>query len=138
MTTLTYIAKPDDSRCKWFSAMIPTDLKPENLGFRVAFNYFRRNADLELSEGDMIIDWEELHHVKKRGSVTSLGFVIDGEIDFITPTLERKQIIKKEGHKDLMMGSGDIDGVLRMAIFIRRSADPKEAFLKLKNTKKED
>lgn len=132
MDTITHIAKPEDNRCKWFQAKLSENLTVENLE-SIKFDYYRRGADLELEIGTLLIDWEEVSHRKNRGFITMLGFVTAEGVSWIKPTMERKMFIKSEGHKDLMKGSGDVSGVIRMALFIQKQENKEEAFLKLKS-----
>jgi len=123
--TITYIAKPSDNRCSWWSMIIPQDQQLD--GQRLAESYLRKGADLELKAGDMLINSEANHHRKNRGYTTVLG-VCDGEqVHFIKPTAEIKRYIKLHGGQDLMHETGDINAVIRMAVWLRRQSDLKLA-----------
>lgn len=133
MKTITHIAKPVDSRCKWFQAELRKDLTVQDLE-NTKFNYYGKNSDLELPVDTLLIDYEENHHTKNRGSTVHIGIVTENEetpVIWIKPTMEMKQIIKKEGHQDLMIGSGDIKACIRIAIYLNRQQNKLEAFLKL-------
>lgn len=131
MTTLTHIANPEDSRCKWFQSELKKDLNVSDLQ-GVKFEYYKRNADLELQVGTLLIDWEENHHAKQRGSTTHMGIATEEKVVWMKPTIEMKKLIKSEGHHDLMVGSGDIVACVRIAIYLNRQENKFESFIKLK------
>jgi hypothetical protein len=111
---------------------------PENISLdddRIPAPYLKKGADLELEFGDMLIDSESKHHRKNRGYYVRLGVALDDKVNWIFPTLGRKTYIKTHGGKDLMNGSGDVAGVVRMAIWLRRQPDLKAAFEELLNEK---
>lgn len=138
-TTTTYIAKPADDRCQWWSAIITSDfLDLKYLNEKPNFKYLKRNADLELEEGTFIIDSEANHHRNNRGYRICLGVVLNGIVKWISPTIEIKMLIKKEGHQDLMIGSGDVVACIRMAIYLSRQENLLEGFMKLKESNKKD
>jgi len=127
--TVPYTAKPSDSRCSWWCVQVPEDQELD--GTRLSAPYLKRGADLELKAGDMLIDSEANHHRKNRGYTTVLG-VCDGEqMQFIKPTAEIKRYIKLHGGQDLMHETGDINAVIRMAVWLRRQSDLKLAIHQL-------
>ena len=97
---------------------LPTDI--ELSGEKIPAPYLRKGADLELKQGDMLIDCEALHHRKNRGYNVVLGVCVDGKVKFITPSAIKKAFIKANGGKDLMHESGDVAGCVRMAVWLRR------------------
>jgi len=131
MTTLTHIACPSDTRCKWFQAELKKSLTATDLE-GTKFDYFKKNDDLELEIGTLLLDFEEISHNKHRGARVMLGLATDEKVIWIKPNIEMKKLIKSEGHKDLMVGSGLINASVRVAIYLRRQENILEAFLKLK------
>ena len=133
--TLSYIAKPADSRCKWWCKMFPAafaaglDLSDVASIHGIAF--VRKNADLELSEGDFVLDSEENSHRKARGYRVTIAQVVrsaDGVLAFVGPDgaagfssadMETKQAVKAKASKaqwaELAKGSGDVAACLRWA-----------------------
>ena len=128
--TVSYIAKPQDSRCSWWSMQLPADL--ELNGDRIKAPYLRTGADLELAEGDMLIDSEAMHHRKNRGYAVSLGVCLGGAVKWLNPTAETKAYIKAHGGQDLMRESGDVAAVIRAAVWLRRQPDLATAFEELR------
>jgi len=127
--TVAYIANPQDSRCSWWCVQIPTDQRLD--GTRINVPFLKRGADLELKEGDMLIDSEAHHHRKNRGYSVVL-IVCDGEkIQHLHPMAQRKAFIKAHGGQDLMHESGDVNGCIRMAVWLRRQPDLKIAIEQL-------
>lgn len=130
--TISYVAKPVDHRCKWWSVRIPagytlrntfalddeTSMRP--LGF------VKRNADLELEIGEALIDSEAKHHAKHRGYKVAVGFVTRGGIYWIQPTSEIKTLIKSaatpEQWERLKRGSGDVAACLRLLMAVEMFA----------------
>ena len=123
MSTITYIAKPMDSRCAWGSIILPDGDLTRGLTGRIAAPFLRRGADLELPPGTMLIDSEAVHHRRDRGYRVTLGIALDDTVTWMAPTLARKLWIKTHGGSDLMIGSGDVAGAIRMAIWLRRQPD---------------
>lgn len=134
MKTITYIAEPDDSRCRWFSADI-TEVKIEDLEGYADFKYYKRGADLEIPEGNMIVDWEEIHHRKNRGYRVNIGMAIDEEVVFFAPQLIHKMYIKKQGRQDLMKGSGNVTACIRIALYLNGIEDIQERIEEFKKLK---
>ena len=129
--TVSYAAKPEDSRCSWWSMIIPQDQQLD--GNRINAPMLKRGADLELKQGDMIIDSEANHHRKNRGYTVLLGVCVDGAVLFIKPSAEIKKFIKENGGNDLMHESGDAAGCVRMAVWLRRQPDLKSALEQIVN-----
>jgi hypothetical protein len=119
--TVSYIAKPTDDRCAWWSMQLPADI--ELSGEKIQAPYLRKGADLDLKSGDMIIDSEENHYRKNRGYTVLLIVCVDGKVNFIIPTARIKSYIKNNGGKDLMHESGDVAGCVRMAVWLRRQSN---------------
>jgi len=135
MTTLTHVAKPNDSKCKWFQAELKKTLTASDLEY-TKFDYFKKNEDFELEKDTLLIHYEELHHRKARGAIFLIGIVTDEKVIWLDPTIEMKKLIKSEGHQDLMIGSGKVNACIRIAVYLRRQENVLEAFIKLKQTSK--
>lgn len=131
-TLITYIARPQDYRCKWWSVILPQKLDPEK---HIGVTYLKRGQDLELALGTMILDSESIRHRQNRGYSVTLGVVFPDGVRWIKPSLARKQYIKRNGGGDLMRGSGDIAGVVRMAMWLRRQENLETAFFNLMDAK---
>jgi hypothetical protein len=130
-TTITYIAKPQDKRCNWWSVQLP-DSGLELDGERLAAPYLKNGADLELAPGQMIIDSEAMHHRRERGYRVLLIVALNsGEWRVLNPTAARKAYIKAHGGRDLMRESGDVNGCIRMAVWLRRQPDLDAAFAEI-------
>jgi hypothetical protein len=119
--TVSYIAKPTDDRCAWWSVQLPADIELSSA--RIPAHYLRKGEDLELKSGDMLVDSEANHHRKNRGYRVALGVCVDGEVKFLSPNASKKAFIKANGGKDLMHESGDVAGCVRMAVWLRRQPD---------------
>jgi len=127
--TITYIAKPQDPRFLWWCVQVPEDQELD--GKRINAPFLKKGTDLELKLGDMLIDSEANHHRKNRGFSVVL-IVCDGEkIRYIHPMAQRKAFIKANGGHDLMHESGDVNGCIRMAVWLRRQPDMKLAIEQL-------
>ena len=130
-TTVRYTAKPSDSRCAWWSVQLPVDIKLNDQ--RIPAPYLRKGADLELKQGDMLIDSEAMHHRKNRGYQTGLIVCVNDDVEYLLPTAQRKAFIKANGGQDLMHESGDVAGCVRMAVWLRRQPDLSAAVHDLQN-----
>jgi len=124
--TVSYVAKPRDSRCAWWSLILPDSL--ELSSSKIPAPYLKKGADLELTPGTMLIDSEARHHRKNRGYEVHLGVVFPTHIGWIQPTLARKQYIKEHDGQDLMHESGDVAGAVRRAVWLRRQPNLKSSF----------
>ena len=129
--TVTHIAKPADSRCKWWQAEL-RDLSPLDLIEKKELDYYKRGQDLELAEGVFLIDSEANHHRHSRGYTVLLGVVLGDSVKWLSPSAKIKQLIKSEGYQDLMLGSGDVVACYRIALYLSRQGNISEAFEKLK------
>lgn len=127
--TISYIAEPVDNRCKWWAMVLPETLGLEG---RINTPYLRAGSDLELPVGGMVITSESRHHRRNQGYITSLRVALETGVVTMAPTKERKQHIKDNGGQDLMVGSGDVAGVVRMAMWLRRQPDLAAAVAELK------
>jgi len=127
--TITYIAKPQDSRCSWWCVQVPQ--KQQLDGTRISAPFLKRGADLELKAGDMLINSEAIHHRKNHGYSVVLIVCDGGKIQHLHPMAQRKAFIKAHGGQDLMHESGDVNGCIRMAVWLRRQPDFKAAVSQL-------
>lgn len=125
--TYSHIAKPADSRCRWWQKV----LSPEQLATidaaivdganDVPGDYLRKGADLELPPGSVLIDGEANHPVKQRGWAYTVGIVnADAtEIDWRKVCItEDKKEMKAAGFP--VTGSGPVAAAVRLAQFLTR------------------
>jgi len=129
--TVAYIAKPTDSRCSWWSVQLP-DSGLELTDKKLNSPYLHRNADLELTYGQMLIDSEANHHRQNRGYTVQLIVSFGDDWSGIIPSAKIKKYIKEHNGQDLMHESGDVAGCVRIAVWLRRQPDLKIAFNELK------
>jgi len=120
METLSYIANPSDSRCKWWSVKIPAAFAIADLNDKTslrALGFLRRGGDIELEEGDAVLDSEEMHHCKYLGYRVLIGIAAGGELRWIRPNAVIKNAIKQwatpERWERLRRGNGDVAACLR-------------------------
>lgn len=129
--TISYIARPSDSRCRWWSVRIPADYQITDLGDKNSLKplgYLKRGEDLELDDGEAIVDSEARHHRKMNGFRAQIGIVDGGDIYWYEPDAETKKAIKAWATPDqweiLKRGSGDIAGCLRFLLAYRMGFRP--------------
>jgi len=128
MKTVTYIASPADERCRFWAARL-NKLSVDCLTSRAELDYVKKDSDLELKNGEMIITSEARHHRKSRGYEILLGMssTEDNDIFWVEPTLDIKMHIKKT-RPDLMVGSGDVTAALRLALFLQDEEEKVKIF----------
>lgn len=130
----THQPYPYDSRCCWFQAVIPEDLNVDHLDkINIKFSYFKKGEDIELEVGTLLINSEARHHRTFRGHAVKIGLVTEEEILWIFPGKLEKKFIKDKGFKELMLGSGDLTAVLRVALYLRKQEDIIQSFKELKS-----
>lgn len=159
MATFSYIAKPQDHRCRWWSKIFDADkaarLNPRDVttADTLPGSYERKNADHELAHWTFVCDGEALHHRHDRGwrhrvgvvyprEVTLAGFtnlrgkVVEDAIGilWITPTQEVKTAIKAAGADTatILGGSGPNAGMARIAAYIAAGHDDQERRARLR------
>ncbi len=120
-TTISYTAAPADSRCAWWSKHIPAgfaaDIDLADKESLASLPFLKKNADLELEEGEAILDSEANHHRKARGYTVQLLIARGGKLRTVKATGELKIAIKQVATPEqwavLKQGSGDVAAVLR-------------------------
>ena len=129
--TISYIATPTDARCKWWSVFIQKTFELGSLDDKTstkALGYLRRGADLELEDGDAVLDSEARHHRKQRGFDVMIGIAINGALEWFEPGAEMKAKIKAWANPDqwktLRKGSGNVAACLRLLAAHRMGFDP--------------
>ena len=144
--TITYIAKPEDAKCKWWckvwnpTTYTETAIARDGLPLVGGANalpgdYVRRNADLELRPWAVVFDGEALDPRRTYGWRFSVGFALpprfsaggdpmEAEVCFLAPTAARKAYIKAapDGGAPYMAGSGEHAAMLRIACYILAGA----------------
>ena len=126
MQTISYIAKPQDSRCSWWAVRIPADYQIADLADTYSLRplgFLRKGADLELAEGEAVLVSEAKHHRKMRGYDVQIGVVSQGKIAWHRPNASTKAAIKAwaspEQWASLSKGSGDVAACLRLLLAMR-------------------
>jgi hypothetical protein len=129
--TVSYIANPRDSRCLWWSVHIPRAFTLGSLDNKTSLRelgYLKKGADIELEEGDAVLDSEENHHRKARGYTVKIGIVIAGTLRWFQPGEKTKANIKAfaspEQWSTLKLGSGDVAACLRLLVACRMGFGP--------------
>jgi hypothetical protein len=127
MHTVSYIAKPQDSRCQWWAVRIPADYQIADLTDTHSLRplgFLRKGADLELAEGEAVIESEAVHHRRQRGYDVQIGIVSDGKFTWHRPGSSTKAAIKAwaspEQWQALSKGSGDVAACLRLLLAMRQ------------------
>lgn len=126
--TVSYVAKPADSRCRWWSVRIPAGYTLRNtfslddeMSMR-PLGFLKKGADLELEIGEAVIDSEAVHHAKARGYKVSIGIVTRAGIVWFWPGSATKAAIKAaatpEQWEVLKRGSGDVAACLRLLMAV--------------------
>ncbi len=121
-TTVSFIAKRIDRRCKWWAVKIPAgeaaSLRLDDTTSTRRFGFLAAGADLELSEGDAVVISEQRHHRKDRGYDVALHVVIGGKVREYRPGAATKASIKAaatpEQWTELKDGSGEVAACLRL------------------------
>lgn len=120
----TYVCAPSDHRCRYWAKVVRagTELPlPEHVdgASDVPGPYVRRGDDVELFEGDWLLEGEEVSHRKQRGwtyHLRALGRHADtDELGVYSWTfgVDSKPAIRAAGAKDLLGGSGDVAAMVR-------------------------
>lgn len=125
--TVSYVAKPSDYRCRWWSVRIPSDYQIDGLDNKtnlVPLGFLRPGEDIELDEDEAVLDCEQRHRHKPRlGWVVRIGIVQDGVLVWYQPDVGVKMGIKawasEEQWQILKRGSGDVAACLRLLLAIR-------------------
>ena len=135
--SVTVIAGPRDSRCKWWCRVIragvPLPLPSAVSGAGdLPGSYLRQGDDVELEPGDVLVRGEEVNHRKQRGWTYDAKFYNEngkaGRAD-APGTADLKALLKRaaacgvitrERAKELLGGSGDVAGLVRW-LHVRRS-----------------
>lgn len=135
VVSATYVCNPKDSRCRYWAKVIrATDALPLPAciagASAVPGPYIRKGDDVELFEGDWILEGEENHHRKQRGWTYTLRSLAirkgDGELAACTFDfgVESRAAIRAAGAKDLLGGSGDVAAMIREIHARRRGIKP--------------
>lgn len=127
MDTLSHIARPADSRCKWWqriateAEVLGTDPAQIDGASTLPGAYQRKAADTELPAWTVVLDGQENHHVKARGWRHLLGIVVrSGDrlgMVWITTPMQTKALIKAAA-PHLAGGSGPNAALLRAARYV--------------------
>lgn len=137
MKSCNLTCNPRDSRCRYWAKVIRAD---DALPMPAAVDgandipgqYLRKGDDVELFDGDFLLEGEANHHVKQRGWTYDMRIVSDtpserfpGQNKYTAIDYKAaKDAARAAGRKDLLLGSGDCAAMIR-AIHVARMATVK-------------
>lgn len=129
LQSVEYIAEPRDKRCQyWAKVYRATDRLPEpgttEGGASLPGKFLRKGADVELYEGDAVIEAEANHHRKLRGWIVRCFVVRDGALVRLPTDTSAKTAIKAtkldpEIKRGLLSGSGTVAAAVRALHCVR-------------------
>jgi len=129
LQSVEYIAEPRDKRCQYWAKLYRAgDRLPEtgNVegGASLPGKFLRKGADVELYEGDAIIEAEANHHRKLRGWVVRCFVVRNGALVRLPTDTSAKSAIKaanldSEIKRGLLSGSGTVAAAVRALHCVR-------------------
>lgn len=128
MKSESVVIKPVDSRCRFWAKIvragsilpIPSDVQGAN---DIPGAYLPA-GDEELFFGDFLITGEAMHHRHNRGWMYKMAYVTEAGLSWVQYSSERKAAAKAAGlPKELLPGSGDIAGLVRLAHAVRLGLD---------------
>ena len=131
--SLSITIKPQDYRCRHWAKIIrnsaPLPVPSSVTGANDIPGGYAKEGDEELFAGDFMIEGEEAHHRKARGWVYHLTFMHNGRKVIVQYFSARKDAMKAGGlPKDLLAGSGDLAGLVRIMHALRLGIDIGEFF----------
>lgn len=133
ITTVSHIIQREDGRCRGWAKklnagqILKLDLDKIQGANDLPGSYLKNGIDLELTPYDDFIFWgEENDHRKARGWTYRLYYPALKKMGWVGADNRIKQMIKSEGLKDLMTGSGEIAGLVRIAKYISLGLDLQE------------
>lgn len=123
-TSISVKLAPLDHRCKYWCkivrAAVALPLPSIVEGADNIPGTYKRGGDEELFPGDMMFEGEAKHHKKERGWMYHLTCIYKGKERCIKASAEIKTRIKSRGlDVNLLAGSGDLAGIVRIAHAIR-------------------
>lgn len=132
MKTISYTAAPCDSRCSWWAVRIPAGyvqgISLNDTSSLRPLGFLKKNADLELEEGEAVLSSEAGHHRKQRGFSVCIKIAVNGKLRRITPNGDMKSRIKEaatpEQWAKLKAGSGDVAACLRVLMALEMFNEP--------------
>lgn len=128
VVSTTYIARPRDPKCRFWSKVFLIEETPlPGLAQDIPGPYLTKGADVEIFHGMVIFEGEEVHHSKKRGWCYRFGVLSrEGEIVWREPEASRIKMLLREARAKglnttyLFDGSGDIAAMCRRIHAARR------------------
>jgi hypothetical protein len=135
--SISFVATAIDSRCKYWAMCLRKDYVVKNLNTSEAtegLKYLRNGTDVELEEGDCVIESEENNHRRNRGYSVWFRIVKNGVLQNVkNPGANIKQAIKKWANDEqweyLKEGSGQIAACLRLREAILRGFEDYEFYV---------
>lgn len=125
--TYSFVAKPMDSRCRWWCKVLSheqlheIDLRMIEGASDIPGRYLRSGDDLELDPGDVVVHGEARHHRKMRGWGYQIGVVKPDASGIAWRTVEVANDKREMKAADFqVVGSGPVAGALRLAQFVTR------------------
>lgn len=130
-TSISVKLAPIDRRCKYWCKIVRAAVTlPLPSGVEGADNLpgaYKRGGDEELFSGDMMFEGEAMHHSKPRGWMYHLTCIYKGEKHTFKASAEMKARLKARGlDVNLLPGSGDLAGIVRIAHAIRAGIEADE------------
>jgi hypothetical protein len=116
------ICRPQDSRCRYWAKVVrasdalpmPADIDGAN---SVPGAYIR--GDVEIFEGDYVLEGEENHHAKRRGWTYWLR-TVDATGAIASVPFDTKAAIRaSDADRALLLGSGDVAAMVRTIHWLR-------------------
>lgn len=116
-TSVDYIARPIDSRCRYWCKVVPAGTTiplPGDADGAASIPGAYVKGEVTVFDGDAIFEGEANHHKKQRGWSFNVGVVESGKIRWLKAS-EAKNRLRKIGAatRDLLAGSGDHAAGLR-------------------------
>lgn len=132
LVSVSYTPKPSDSRCRYWAKIIRAEQSvpaPASVdgASSLPAEYLRSGDEVELFEGDAILEGEANSHRRNRGWSYNIGVVKNSKLEWYehapTKRPEIKQHFRDTGNRSCLMGSGDIAAMVRLLHYIRETSE---------------
>jgi hypothetical protein len=124
--SVSYTPAAQDSRCRYWCKVVksgttlplPADVRGAN---DVPAEYLRQGDEIELFEGDWLLEGEEVSHRRQRGWTYNLGHVEQGAVVWYSfKHADVKAFLRKLGTiRPILGGSGDVAAMIRCIHAVR-------------------